>query len=292
MREELATDQLVARMAARQHGVVSVRQLAYAGVGRSAISRRLRAGRLHRVYRGIYAVGHPSLSREGRWLAAVLACGPGAVLSHLCGAALWELWPWSLAVIDITVPGLGGRAHRSGIVLHRSKTLGEHDTTVRLGIPVTTPDRTIADLKHVLSRAQLEKVIGRAEALGLAVGRPLGLEPDMTRSELERRFLRLCRRHGLALPTVNARVGRLEVDFLWPDSRLIVEVDGFRYHGGRSAFEADRARDVRLKLLGYEVLRFTHRHLHDDPQAVAAAVAALAPSSRYAGRKRQKEGPA
>jgi very-short-patch-repair endonuclease len=276
MRNKLATDEVIARIARDQHGVVAARQLADAGIGRGAVVRRVQAGRLHRVYRGVYAVGHPSLSREGHWLAAVLACGPDAVVSHRCAAAVWEIWSWGLAVIDVTVPGLGGRAVRPGIVLHRSKTLGEHDTTVRRGIAVTTPARTVADLRHVLSRPQLEKVIGRAEALGLAVGRPLGLEPDMTRSELERRFLRLCRRYGLALPVVNARVGPFEVDFLWPDSCLIVEVDGFRYHGGRSAFEADRARDVQLKLLGYEVLRFTYRQLRDDPQAVAAAVAVLA----------------
>lgn len=285
MREELATDEVIARIAGRQHGVVAVRQLVEAGLDKSAISRRVSAGRVHRVHRGVYAVGHSALSREGRWLAAVLACGPGAVLSHLCGAALWELWPWSIAVIDITVPGLGGRAHRSGIVLHRSKTLGEHDTTVRRGIPVTTPARTVADLRRVLSLAQLEKAIGRAEVLGFDVGPQPGLEPDMTRSELERRFLWICRRYGLPRPEVNSRVGPFEVDFLWAERRLIVEVDGFRYHGTRSAFEADRARDVHLKLLGYEVLRFTYRQLMDEPRTVASTLLAL--FGRYAAIRRQ-----
>jgi very-short-patch-repair endonuclease len=270
---------VVARIAANQHGVISTAQLAAAGVHRRGRSRRMGSDLLHSIHRGVYAVGHRGLSREGRWMAAVLACGPGAVLSHMSAGQLWGMLrnrqPPSPAVVDlpshVTVPG--NARTRRGIVIHRSRTLDERQTARRLGIPVTTPSRTLRDLRRTLPQPQFAAALRQAEFLRLPIEQ--GLEPDHTRSELEARFLALCRHHRLPLPQVNARVDSFVVDFLWPGPALIAEVDGYRAHGGLEAFEADRARDTELKLLGYEVIRFTWRQLTEDPRAVAAALRAL-----------------
>ena len=243
-----------------------------AGVGRSALARRLDAGRLHRIHRGVYAVGHKRLTFEGRCIAAVLACGEGAVVSHRAAAALWAMLLPSPGPIEVTVPGYGGRRKRRGIVIHRSTTLGPNDATRRRGIPLTQPARTLQDLRRVLTHEQHQTATRRALDLRLDVGVALEQEPDLTRSELERLFLRLCRRHSLPSPEVNARVGPYEVDFLWRDLSLIVETDGFRHHGNRAAFEADRARDSRLQALGYRVLRFTYRQVSEEPRAVVATL--------------------
>jgi very-short-patch-repair endonuclease len=274
MRKESATPDVVAGgIASQQHGVVSIGQLAAAGLDSAAINRRLRTGRLHRVHRGVYAVGHTGLSNEGRWMAAVLACGEGSVLSHTAAAGLWRLLQPPSGAIDVTVPGDGGRRKRPRIRLHRSRTLAAEVTTLRHNIPVTTPARTIADLRRVVSDPQLRGAIREATVLGLDLGQHVEAEP--TRSELEHRFLLVCRRLRLPTPEVNAHVGNFTVDFLWPQSRLIVETDGYRYHRSRLAFEEDRARDLKLRLLGYEVVRFTYRQLTDDAAGIAAAVRAL-----------------
>lgn len=246
MRQQLATpDRRIAQIAARQHGVVGFDQLIGAGLTPSGVLRRAQAGRLHRLYRGVYAVGHASLSREGRWLAAVLACGPQAVLSHESAAELWSLAPRSPRLTHVTVPGDAGRARRRGIVVHRSRTLVGDDATRRRGIPVTTPERTKRDL---------------------------GWGAEQTRSHLERAFLHLLRAHGIDPPEVNARVGHYEVDFIWRARRLVVETDGWAYHGSRAAFESDRRRDRELQARGYVVLRFTYREVIGEPEALAAAL--------------------
>jgi very-short-patch-repair endonuclease len=274
MSDQVASpDVRLAKTAARQHGVVSSRQLAEAGIDKQAVTRRTRAGKLHRVHRGVYAVGHRALSREGRWMAAVLACGAEAVLSHLSAAALWDLLTPGTGSVQVTVAGLGGRPRRPGIRLHRSRTLMPEHTTRHRGIPVTTPGRTIADLRRSIAAPQLRRAIRQASVLGLDVGTDVEAEP--TRSELEHRFLRLCRRHRLPPPAVNAEVGGFTVDFLWQDRLLIVETDGYRYHRGRVAFEEDRVRDVELRLFGYEVVRFTYRQVTEDPAGVAATLRAL-----------------
>jgi very-short-patch-repair endonuclease len=186
----------------------------------------------------------------------------------------------------VTVPSTAGRPNRPGIWVHRTRHLAPEDTTRHGGIPLTSPARTIADLRRVLPPDQLQAALRRAEVLRLDVGAQPDYEPDNTRSELERRFLDLCRRHRLPRPEVNARVDAFYVDFLWPQQRLIVETDGFRHHGTRSAFESDRARDARLHLLGYTVLRFTHRQVTDEPDRVAASVAALLAARPAAGAAR------
>lgn len=212
-------------------------------------------------------------------MAAVLACG--GVLSHRSAAMLWRLLPPRSGPIDVSVAGTGGRDRRGGLHLHRSRTLGPSHTTKRVGIPVTTPDRTIADLRNAsirhhrnaVSPQELKRAIRQAGVLGLETDRPR--EADRTRSELEYLFLRLCKRHGLPRPEVNARIDSLLVDFLWRDRRLIVETDGYKYHSGREAFEDDRNRDLRLKALGYEVVRLSYRQVVEESPTVADLLAAV-----------------
>jgi very-short-patch-repair endonuclease len=273
MRQQLAPDLLIARIAANQHGVITQAQLLNCGLSASAISRRVGAGRLVRIHRGIYAVGHAGLSQHGIWMAAVLACGDRAVLSHESAAALWRMIASPPSAIDVSVPGRAGRLRRRGIRLHRPLVLLPSHCTRRRGIPVTRPARTLEDLRRVLPAKEFAAALRQAEYLRL----PLGdrLEPDHTRSELEAAFLRLCKRHRLPRPEVNVRIGPYNADFLWREQRLIVEVDGWEAHRSRSAFEADRARDANLTLWGYEVVRFTWRQLEDDPQGVAVTVRAL-----------------
>jgi len=287
-------DRAIASLASRQHGVVSRRQLRALGLRDSAITDRSARGRLHRVHRGVYAVGHPLLTARGRWMGAVLACGPRAALSHASAAALWELRPSAAVIVDVTVPGSGSRA-RPGLHIHRA---GVIETTVHDGIPVTTPARTILDLAATLPRRPLERLLDRAESArltdvvaldALARAHPghhgakklLDALHDhapgttLTRSELEERFLELCRDHGLPRPRVNHHVEGRERDFVFPGHRLVVETDGWRHHHSREAFEQDRLRDAELARAGYRTLRFTHRRLAEAPGEVAATVGAV-----------------
>ena len=214
-------------------------------------------------------------------MAAVLATGEGAVLSHTSAAELWGMLrsrrPPSPAGVDVdanvTVPSRAGRRKRHGIVIHRSLTLDPSQITHRHGIPVTTPDRTLRDLRRTLPQQQFAAAVRQAEFLRLPLDD--SLEPDRTRSELESHFLALCRRPRLPQPEVNVRIGGFVVDFTWPEPRLIVEVDGWDAHRTRSAFEEDRARDARLSVLGYEVVRFTWRQLTRDQRAVAKTIRTL-----------------
>ena len=274
MREERATpDALIARVASRQYGVVSLTQLMVAGVDRNAVTRRVKAGTLYRVHRGVYAVGHPALSREGRWLAAVLAYGAGAVLSHLSAGALWRIVSRPGEHIDVTVPRRGGRKTRRGIRLHRSITLPPSHRMLLNAIPVTRLARTLEDLRRVLPAKQFAAALREAEYLGLPVGERFAR--DGTRSELERLFLGLCVRHRLPPPAVNVRIGRYTADFVWDEPRLVVETDGWRAHRGRLAFEEDHVRDVHLTRRGYQVLRLTYRQVADDPRGVASMLRSL-----------------
>ena len=267
------------RLATAQHGVVSLPQLRALGFGREAIKYRARTSRLHRVHRGVYAVGHARLSHEGRWMAAVLACAPDrantnrpAVLSHRSAAALWKMLPPFPAAVDVSIPGDGGRRRRKGIRLHRTLSLPAFEVTLRQGIPVTTPSRTLTDLRTCLSSPLLGRARRQAEVLGYPIDDPATSEAEPARSELEHRFLALCRRHRLPAPEVNAAVGGYVVDFLWRERHLIVETDGYRYHRGRATFEHDHRRQADLAAAGFEVLRFTWRQVVDEPGSVAAVV--------------------
>jgi hypothetical protein len=292
MRPSHARDLEVAALASRQHGVVTHAQLLECGLSADAIKRRARTGRLHRLYRGVYAVGHRALSPDGRLLAAALSCGAGAVLSHRTAAHLWDLRRSSAARIDVTIPGDPGRRPRVGIRLHRSATLHpEHVTTLR-GLPVTTPSRTLFDLAAAVPPRQLERALEEAEVQRQDVGAGLAAllgahptragtrnlraalarhhaDPTLTRSDLEDNVLELCDDHGLPRPAVNVGILGHEVDFLWPDRRLVLEADGFAYHRTREAFERDRRRDAHLLAHGYRVVRVTHRRLTAEPAAVA-----------------------
>jgi very-short-patch-repair endonuclease len=218
--------------------VVSHAQLVWAGLTPSTISRRVREGWLHRVYRGVYAVGHRKLTREGRWMAAVLACGPGAVLSHESAAHLWGVSPTSPSIIHVTVRSTNGRKKRRGIRIHYATTLRSADGALRHN---TSHARTLRDL---------------------------GYGPEPTKSQLERAFLSLCSTHGIPKPEVNRKIGPYIADFIWREQRLVVETDGWGYHSSRAAFEADRARDVQLQRRGFTVLRFTYRQVASAPAAV------------------------
>ena len=242
------------------------------GFDRGGIERRLTSGRLHRLYRGVYAVGHTVLSRNGAYLAAVLACGPNAALSHRSAAALWGLRPSNAPRIDVTVPHTSGFRTTRTIVIHRPLLAPVPMT--HAGIPVTTPGRTLADLALALPRRQLENAFEAAERLRLHVEidddhpgarrlRDVAASGDVpfTRSELEDAFLELCDDYGIPRPLVNSVQEGFEVDFCWPAQRLIVETDGHAHHGTRAAFERDRARDALLTARDWRVMRFTEKRV-------------------------------
>jgi very-short-patch-repair endonuclease len=274
-------DAAIAELAIRQWGVVSVQQLHALGLTSAALTRRVQAGRLHRLYRGVYAVGHDRLRREGRFLAAVFAGGDGAVLSHLSAAVHWGLLQTDRAGVDVTAPRT--RTGAPGIRLHTSRSLGARDTTTHDGMPITTLARTLLDLAATIPSSRLERALAQAERLRIydhraikdviartnghrgrsILARATAREPRLTRSELEVRFLKLVRRAGLPEPLSNLELevpdhGREDVDFYWPAHRLVVETDGWETHGTRSAFQSDRRKDAALTAAGYSVMRFTY----------------------------------
>ena len=260
-------DRVIAAIAGRQHGVVTLTQLYAAGMTWRMVELRVRAGRLHRIHRGVYAVGHRALSNEGRWRAAVLAAGEGAVLSHRSAAGLWGLLKPRGQPPHVTTSGGTGRRKRPGLVVHRSSTLRPRDVTRRASIPVTAPARTIADLRLVAGSAEVRRAIRQAEYLGLPLEER---HSDRTRSDVERDFLSLCRRHRLPLPEVNVPIGPYTVDFLWPHACLVVETDGWAAHRGRQAFLDDRARDAYLALRGLEVHRFSDEQVGENDATLVA----------------------
>lgn len=283
-------DREIAALAHRQHGVIARRQLVRLGFGRGAIQHRIQAGRLHRLHTGVYAVGHTLVSGHGDWIAAVLACGPEALLSHRSAAALWGFLPDARRGVDVTAP-CRSRRNRREIVVHRARRLDPADRDVEDGIPVTTVARTLLDIAGVVPRRHLERAVEAAERLRLfdlrsvdaVVARGQGRRglralsdvlrayrpiPGATRSELERRFLELCRAAGLPPPALNALVAGLDVDVVWHPRRLVVELDGRTFHDTQEAFERDRVRDATLALAGYRVLRVTYRRLTSEPHAV------------------------
>ena len=280
-------DRAISALAEGQHGVVSRRQLLDLGLTARAVQWRLGAGRLHSLHRGVYAVGHRVLSVRGRWMAAVLAGGPGAALSHRSAAALWGIRPTAAGQADVTVSP--GRRGRPEVRFHRSE-LEADEMTVWDGIPVTTVARTLVDLAAVLDRRQLEKALNEAEVLRLHTGLLLnaavqrhatrpgvrtlrtvvgeGLE-TVTRSELEERSLAFVEQSGLPRPQTNQTVEGYEVDCLWRAQRVIVELDGRAFHETAAAFERDRERDRVLQAAGWRVVRVTWRQLARDGEVVA-----------------------
>jgi hypothetical protein len=305
----------IGRLAERQHGVVALRQLQLLGLSKSAVSRRARGGRFHRIHRGVYAVGHPKLTGYGHWMAAVLACGPMAVLSHRSTAGLSGLRPDNRRKSDVSLPSPSARP-KAGIEVHRSVTLTADDVTTVEGIPCTTIARTLVDLGDVLDRRAVERAVEQAEVLRLfdlrevhrAIDRAgprrgAGLlssvlenleGPALTASELEEAFLALCRTADLPTPEVNAWMtladgSAIKVDFLWRDERLAVETDGHPFHRTRQSRERDTKRDQLLRLAGFEPVRFTGRQVALEKEWVTHTLLALA--SRRDGVLSRRAGP-
>ena len=282
-------DRAIGRIAERQYGVISRAQLSELAVERGALQHRIDEGRLHRIHRGVYAiVGSRLLSQRGRWMAAVLACGPRAVLSHFAAAALWGIRRGT----RVEVTGPRGRKARQGIHLHWAN-LPADETTTRHGIPTTTVPRTLLDLSAVVQRDELRSAMRQAEQLqltdrlwlgdlieryprkpGIPTLRAVVYEAErgmnVVRSELEERFQAFLLNAGLPVPQTNVLIEGVEVDCAWPKERVIVELDGRRVHDVVDAFELDRARDRRLEAEGWRVVRITWRQLHDTPAAVEA----------------------
>lgn len=273
-------------LAARQHGVIARWQLLDRGLTAKAIRHRLSVGRLHGLHCRVYAVGRPQLTRRGLWVAAVLACGPGAALSHGSAAALWGIGR-EAARIEVSVPR--ARNPRCGHVrLHRRQSFDSLDHP-RERIPLTTPVQTLIDLASRLSASRLEAAINAADKLDLIDPEALrgAIEsrrhergvPTLRRlldkrsfvptdSELERRFLPIARRAGLPKPRTGERIAGYRVDFHWADLGLVVETDGLRYHRTPSQQARDRRRDQVLTASGLTVLRFTFAQVSSEPGAV------------------------
>jgi len=285
----------------RQHGVIARRQLLELGMSESAIDHRIATARLHRVFRGVYAVGRPQLSQAGRWMAAVLVCGPGALLSHLSAGALWGIVKPG-ASVHVSVP-LSARHSAHGLRVRRRR-LREADITRHLGIPVTGIVLTLVDLATTLSRDALEAAISEADKLDLIDPEALRLRLEdyrgrpgvavlrrtldrhsfrPTDSWLERRFLPLVRRAGLPVPDTRRHKNGTRVDFYWPELGLVVETDGLRYHRTAAQQAKDALRMQRHAAAGLFPVRFTYEQIRSEPAHVEATLRAVAVRLRAAG---------
>jgi very-short-patch-repair endonuclease len=286
-------DRAVAEVAKRQHGMVTRAQLLKLGLGRRAIAVRVERGLLHEVFLGVYVFGTRRITRKGRWMAAVLAAGKGAVLSHRSAARLWRLLPPAAEVIDVICPP-DRIVRREGIVNH-SFQLQSDEWMTRDGVAVTSPFRTIFDLAAVTEMRELERAFHEAEAREVTdrVSLPMLLErypgrrgtlkvlallesrqPAMiTRNDFEEAFLALVLEHGLPRPRMNAdlaiRRRFFEIDALWEQQRVAVELDSRGVHGTHKKFESDRLRDRILIAEGWRTIRITWRHLQDEPAEIA-----------------------
>lgn len=296
MRDKQRTEsgQALAERARRQHGVVSIRQLRRLGFDKDAVRRAVEAGRLHPLYRGVYAVGHRRLTWEGHCLAAVLACAPGAVASHATAAWLWGILRSRPERLDVTA---ASRRHRKqGVRLHYAE-LTDVDRAIRDGIPVTSLARTLLDVAASLPFDRLGKCIEEADKRGIfdlgpiddllarcsrhpgvtALHRALAAyrpDPAVTRSDVERDFRALVEDAGLPPPSMNFVVAGYELDAYWERERFGVELEVYETHGTRAAFERDGPRQEDLMLRGVETIRVSGTRLAREPATVATRVAA------------------
>lgn len=277
------------------HGITTRAELLASGLSPAAIRHRLDRGLLHPLFPGVYAIGRPQVSREGWWLAAVFAAGPGAALSHRAAARLWEILEHGGGHPDVVVPSQGGRRTRRGMTVHRCATLRPADVTRRDGIPVTTLARTLVDLAGVVDDRTLRAAVRRAAAIHrldlVALRRQLDQprrEPrrarlratldrwvpglQLTESEFEAHFLALCARHRLPLPEPQVRIGDHRADFLWEAQRLVVETDSARWHDTDAGRGDDYVKERALRAAGYEVLRFTRAEVINQPALVAREI--------------------
>jgi hypothetical protein len=297
-------EQALAELALEQHGVFGLDQLRELGLAGSAVRNRVAAGRLHRIHHTVYSlVPKALLTREGLYMAAVLACGPGAALSQRSAARLHGLRPDGYYRIEVTVPKRSSRAH-PGLAVHTSTTLTAADVTVVDNIPVTTVARTLLDLGGVITGRQLERAFDQADILevldGRAINDQLARNPTRpgakavrkvltehyigstpTENDFEDAFLGFTRSIGLPDPTPQFYIDPgdgdppIRADFAWPDKRIVVETDGNRTHGTRQAFENDRRRDQRLIAAGWTVIRTTWRQLTHRPHELRATLLKL-----------------
>jgi Transcriptional regulator, AbiEi antitoxin len=295
------THQPLAELAQRQHGVVSVRQLTQLlGYSPSAITRAAADGRLHRLYRGVYAVGHTRISRHGACLAAVLACGPESLLSHRSAGWLYGILPAGRTAIVVTT--VNWRSPRPRIELHQSRSLVADDRALEQRIPVTAVPRTLLDLAATVRFDRLQRALERCEELELfdlgpvealldrtrghhgwgRLRRAIELyePPPFTRSLFERRFFEAVLRFGLPRPATNFVEAGFELDVYWPEYRFAVELDTYQTHGTKGAFERDLLREEDLKLAGIELTRVTDVRFHREPEAVLERVSTLLMRSR------------
>jgi very-short-patch-repair endonuclease len=266
------------------------------GLSSQSIQHRLSKGRLHRIERGVYAVGRSELSQHGKWMAAVLTGGPGTVLSYESAAALWGIRPVPAGRIEITVPVWSGR-RRPSMIVHRRPNMSSTDTTVRDRIPVTGIVRTLIDIARQLDLRSLERAINEADRLDLIDPETLfealdayraqrGAGPlreilgrhafRLTDSELERRFLRLIEAAHLPMPVTGKRLNGFKVDFYWPRLGLVVETDGLRYHRTSAQQARDRLRDQVHTAAGMTPLRFTHEQVRFEARYVRETLRAVA----------------
>jgi very-short-patch-repair endonuclease len=282
-------------LAARQHGVITRRQLLEFGLSAQSIQHRIVKGRLHRVDKGVYAVGRPEVNRHGRWMAAVLACGPKAALSHATAAALWGVHS-SSGAIEVSLRSSSAR-RRAGVRVYRRPTLPSSDIAVRDGIPVTGIVRTLIDLSLCLDRSRMERAINEADRLDLIDPEALAEALDayrgqrgpgklrkildrrsfrLTDSELEWRLLKLIDAAGLPMPVTGKRLNGFKVDFYWPPLGLVVETDGLRYHRTPAQQARDRLRDQAHVAAGMTPLRLTHEQVRFEARYVRETLRAVA----------------
>jgi very-short-patch-repair endonuclease/predicted transcriptional regulator of viral defense system len=283
-------------LAGRQHGVVARRQLLALGFNARQIEHRVARGRLHLVMRGVYVVGWPKLTQARRWMAAVLACGDGAVLSHRSAAALWEIGVEKRGMIDVSVTRRA-ELKRPGLRVRGRPSLSTTDIVIRDGIPVTSPTQTLLDLATELPEREVERAINEADKRDLVNPETLRVELEsragepgapllcrlldkrtfrLSDSDLEILFRPIAMKAGLSLPLTKQMVNGFEVDFYWPDLGLVVETDGLRYHRTPSTQARDVQRDRAHTLAGMTPLRFTHYEIKYERPKVAAELSRIA----------------
>lgn len=285
-----------AELATSQGGAISREQLLSLGVTKDAVKSWLRSGRLHCYFRGVYLLGHEAITPTGRLHAALLACGPGAVLSHRSAGDWWGILRTSRAPVDVTVRGRS-KAGQDGIDLHLVRALDPLDVTEHEAVPITTIARTLLDLAEVVRPRQLKRAVEEADRQRLFDGAAVedllarsrgrhGLKPlrdlltdfiydECSRSEFEALFVDVCKEFGLPVPPMNVPLLGYTVDALWPGTNLVVELDSRAFHLNARAFEEDRKRDADLLLAGYRVVRVTWRQLTREPAALARRLSRL-----------------
>jgi very-short-patch-repair endonuclease len=295
-------DRRAMSIARRQRRLITLEQLLACGFTPSGIQGRVQRERLFRLHSGVFSLAPPPFDGRQRWLAAVLACGPGALLFGLPAAMLHGMTSEAPAIPQVCVAGDRGR-RRDGIVVRRRR-IAACDRSARADIPCTGAARTIFDIAATFPPEEVERMLIAADSLRILNRRRLeelvdehpgvrgvgGLrmllaaDPARVRSQVEADLLRLCRAHGLLEPSVNQRIelaeSSIEVDFCWPTLRVVVEVDGYAFHGGRRRANADRDRDQRLALAGWQVHRFTADQIRYDPAETIRRLAALLAGAR------------